>query len=79
MRVEKSFVRNLVFEPEIIEQPLLTRLQSTHHRSSPSLQISIRQNHVPNHKAIGLFQQPQPEAVKQGPNVFGGYPTIADI
>jgi hypothetical protein len=53
--------RNLVLEPEIVEQPLLTRFQPTHHRQAPSRSIPPRQNHGSGKPATRLFQQlPQP-------------------
>jgi hypothetical protein len=52
--------RNLVLEPEMIEQPLLTSLQPTHHRQTPSRSIPPRQNHGSGKPAARLFQQLQP-------------------
>jgi hypothetical protein len=54
--------RNLVLEPEIVEQPLLTRFQPTHHRQTPSRSIPPRQNHGSGKPATRLFQQLQPSA-----------------
>jgi hypothetical protein len=49
--------RNLVLEPEIVEQPLLTRFQPTHYRQTPSRSIPPRQNHGSGNPATRLFQQ----------------------
>src|SRR5688572_15064919 len=53
--------RNLVLEPEMVEQPLLTRFQPPHHRQNPSRSIPPRQNHGSGKPATRLFQQLQPK------------------
>ena len=46
IQLAQQMVRwNLVLEPEMVEQPLLTSLQPTHHRQTPSRSIPPRQNH----------------------------------